>query len=353
MLFNIERKRREIFPNYLLILLFFPLALIAFEPYPVTPYPVLGFKEVPFFDHFQQINRQLLVWYPVDPQVVGAPSAYPWDTFHVAMNATPAKTPTKRPLIVLSHGYMGNPHHLSWLIREFVHQGFMVIGIRHTDLIDGKIHANHWQRARDIKIILDQFFSNSLSDFVDENQIGIAGYSLGGTTSIWVAGGRTTKLDNLMPGPEYAALREFMRANEVLSTLNKDMMGKNWRDPRIKAAFVMAPAWSWLFDETSLTTISIPVYLIAAEADRVLVTKNNAGFFARHIPHALYQTIPGKADHYIFISALNERQRKLVDPTAQFDFLLEDDASIDRTWIQLQVAEEATRFFQSVFNTPH
>src|SRR5262249_26164953 len=148
MLIKTRRKLKGIFSEYLLIILFFPLALMAFEPHPVTPYPVLGFKEIPFFDHFQQINRKLLVWYPVDPQVMGIPSTNPWDVFHVAMNAAPAKASAKRPLIVLSHGYLGNPHGLSWLIRWLVYRGFMVAGIRHTDLMEGRIHVNHWQRAR-------------------------------------------------------------------------------------------------------------------------------------------------------------------------------------------------------------
>jgi predicted dienelactone hydrolase len=126
------------------------------------------------------------------------------------------------------------------------------------------------------------------------------------------------------------------------------MMAKSWRDPRVKAAFAMAPAWSWLFNEESLRKISIPVYLIAAEGDRVLVSRTNAGLFAHSIPHAIYQEIPGKADHYIFISALSEKQREKADPSGKLNFILEDDATVDRRWIQFEVAEEAARFFNSV-----
>ncbi len=43
-------------------------------------------------------------------------------------------------------------------------------------------------------------------------------------------------------------------ADEALPTLNKEMMGKDWREPRVKAAFVMAPAWSWIFDATEPLT---------------------------------------------------------------------------------------------------
>lgn len=326
---------------------FFPVILSAFEPHPVTPYPVVGYREISFYDDFHKMQRQLLIWYPVDPQVAGVPSKNSWDLFHVALNAPPVETKAKMPVIAISHGYMGNPHQLSWLIRGLVHHGFIVIGIQHLDLMEGKIHANHWQRALDIRTILDQFWASPMANFANVNQIGVAGYSLGGTTSIWIAGGRSTKLDSLYPGPEFASPVEFLLANQALANLNKEMMSKDWRDVRVKAAFIMAPAWAWLFDEASLAKITIPTYLIAAAEDRILVTRNNAGFFARHIPSAIYQVIPGKADHFIFISALNPKKVKDANFSSQMNFLIEDDVSVDRSWIQLQTADEAVGFFKS------
>lgn len=128
------------------------------------------------------------------------------------------------------------------------------------------------------------------------------------------------------------------------------MMSKDWTDPRVKAAFIMAPTWAWLFDEEHLRKVSIPTYLIAAAADTVVVTKNNAGYFAKNIPNAIFQEIPGKADHYIFISALNDKQQAEVNPDKQLPAeLFDNDVSVDRKWIQREVAEEASDFFQSVF----
>ena len=57
-------------------------------------------------------------------------------SFLVAENAAPARSKIKRPIIVLSHGYTGNPHQLSWLIKGLVNQGFIVLDIQHLDLID-------------------------------------------------------------------------------------------------------------------------------------------------------------------------------------------------------------------------
>lgn len=331
----------------LLLMMILPFALTAFHPNPITPYPVLGNQELPFFDEYHKIDRKLLVWYPVDPEVTGTPSYSPWDVFNIAKNAPILKTEAKRPVIFISHGYTGQPHQLSWLILSLVHEGFIVIGIQHRDLIDSRAHINHWLRPRDVHVGIDEFAKSAIAESADLEKIGIAGYSLGGTTAIWIAGGQATKLDTLIPGAEYASPEDFVRANEAISTLNKEMMSKNWRDNRVKAAFVIAPAWSWLFDEKNLSQVPIPVYLIASEGDKVLVSKRNAGFFAKFIPNAFYREIPGKAGHYVFISYINDAQRKSADPSGRLSFLFTEDASISRQWIQFQVSEEAVRFFQS------
>lgn len=321
----------------------------AFQPQAITPNPVVGFRSISFFDPSQKVNRELLVWYPVDAEVEGLLSNNPWDVFKIAPKASMASAKTKRPVIIVSHGYTGNPHQLSWLINGLIHHGFIVLGIQHRDLIEGQVHFNHWQRAKDVQTMIDQFSLSSLANSADLTKIGIAGFSLGGTTAIWVVGGKSTKLNTLIPSTQYAAIQDYVKADEALPTLNKEMMAKDWKEPRIKAAFIMAPAWAWIFDEESLKNVNTPVYLIAAASDRVLVTRNNAGFFARNIPDASYQEILGKADHYIFISALNEEQKQKADPERRLQFLFMDDSSINRLWIQRQAAEEAARFYQFAF----
>ncbi len=93
----------------LLLILLIPISMLAFEPYPVTPYPVVGYRETPFFDDFQKVDRMLLSWYPVEPTTVGTKSDSPWDLFYVAINAVPAQSTAKMPVIAISHGYTGNP----------------------------------------------------------------------------------------------------------------------------------------------------------------------------------------------------------------------------------------------------
>lgn len=329
----------------LFLLIATPLFLASFEPRMITPFPTVGYREIPFEDSVEK--SLLFTWYPVDPGVIGTHSQNSWDRFNIAKEALPYGT--KLPTVIISHGYTGNPHQMSWLINGLVQRGYLVLAMQHRDLVNGKAHINHWQRAQDIGKMMDLFSKNPLSEHADLNKIGIAGFSLGGTTAIWVAGGRTTKLDTLIPGPEYASTEDYTRADEALPTLNREMMAQDWRDSRIKAAFIMAPAWAWLFDETSLKNIVIPTYFVAAAEDKTLVTPNNAGFFARNIPKSVYQEIPGKVSHFIFISAISEQKRKQTDPDNKLSFLFEEDASVDKEWIQLQLIEEADRFFKDSF----
>lgn len=326
-------------------LLLFPLAILAFEPRLVTPYPVVGYREIEFFDDVHKIDRTLLIWYPINATVEGKSSKDPWDVFNIALNASPKIS--KMPIVILSHGYSGNPHQLSWLTKGLVDHGFIVLGLQHRDLIEGKAHMNHWQRARDVSTMVDQFTKSPLAGWGNLNKIAIAGYSLGGTTALWIAGGRSTQLNALIGRREDSNSEEFFKINEALPTLNKAMMTKDWKDQRVKAAFIMAPSWACLFDEENLRKISIPTYFIAGTADPIVSTKNNAAYFARHIPSSIFQQIPGKVGHYIFISELKAEKRKKADPKSQMNFLFEENVHIDKAWIHSQIVEEACRFFKS------
>lgn len=336
------------FLTLFLLVLAVPCWANGFETNPPYSEAKVGFSEIPFFDNFQEAQRSLLIWYPIDADTKVTQSSNPWDVFSVGIDAPLAQKQQKMPVIVISHGWSGHPHELSWLIRELVHVGFFVVGVQHRDIIDGKMHINHWMRAQDISIVLDHFSSSSVAISADLDKIGIAGFSLGGTTALWLAGGRTTKLDSVMPGPEYANLDNFKSINELLPDLNKEMISKDWKDPRIKAAFIMAPAWSWIFDKQSLQTITIPTYIIAGANDEVVSTSYNAEFFAKYIPNCFYQEIPGKAGHFIFSTTLSSQKRAIVDPSGKLGFLLDDDESVDRPLIQSQVASEAVHFFQKM-----
>ncbi|OJV07781.1 MAG: hypothetical protein BGO14_04650 [Chlamydiales bacterium 38-26] len=349
--FTFAKKIKEIknpwIQTLILAVLFLPIGASAFQPRLVTSFPVLGYREIEFFDDYHRIDRTLLIWYPVNEHLEGKMSKNPWDNFKVILNATPSLS--KMPIVLISHDYAGDPHQLSWLIQGLAHQGFLVLGIQHRDTVEGKAHLNHWQRALDLSKMIDQFSKSPLSGWGNLNKIAVVGYSLGGTTAIIVAGGRTTKLKNFKQESKDFSAEEIAKINEALPTLNKTQMSKDWRDKRIKAAFVMAPSWPGLFDEMTLRKITIPIYILSVDADQGVKSKNNAEHLTKNIPQSIHQQIPGKAGPYVFISNLNAMQKDQADPTHQLSILFEDEASINRAWIQLQVIAEVCRFFKTQF----
>jgi predicted dienelactone hydrolase len=343
--FSSEVKNCFLFQIVFLFFLFNSLS--AFQLHPITSYPVVGYKEISFFDESYQQSRTILIWYPVDPKTKGVPSSDLWDVFDIAIEAPIANPKIKKPLIIISHGYDGSPHQLSWLINKLVYNDYIVIGIQHLDIISGQPQINSWKRAQDIHTMLDQFALKPLAKSTNLDQIGLAGYSIGGTTGIWLTGGRSTQLDHFVPGPNDVYSLEFKGVEQGLPFLDKEKTAQEWKDERIKAAFLMAPAWAWIFEKNSLQKITIPTYIVASDADNVLVTSNNAGLFSKHIPNAMYQTIPGQVGHYIFISTPKETNKL----QSNHNSLITDALGVNREWIQFEVARNASDFFQSIFSS--
>ncbi|MCH9611774.1 MAG: hypothetical protein S4CHLAM102_02480 [Chlamydiia bacterium] len=304
----------------------------------ITPVPVLGYEQIPF----DSDGRTFEVWYPVAPGTAGVKSTNIWDSFEIANKAKPIHQKGGLKVIVFTHGYGGSPNQLSWLTKRLVYANFMVIAIKHIDYKKDEANLNIWERARDITHMLDLLATQRLGKSANLKEVGIAGYSVGGTTAILLAGGRATELEHITPGPDDVKSTQFDQVKKLEPTMNKKKMAQNWRDKRVKALFVMAPAWGWLFSKRGIRDIQIPTYIVATNADQVLVTKNNAGFFAKYIRHSQYQLIPGQAGHYVFISDIAHKNHN-----QDLDFLTEDSSTIDRSWIQFQVADQATRFFQA------
>jgi predicted dienelactone hydrolase len=70
--------------------------------------------------------------------------------FDIAVDTSISNPQFKKPLIIISHGYGGSPHQLSWLINKLVYNDHIVLGIQHLDELNGKPQINIWKRAQDI-----------------------------------------------------------------------------------------------------------------------------------------------------------------------------------------------------------
>lgn len=254
-----------------------------------------------------------------------------------------AQRPQQRhPLVLVSHGHGGSAlgHHP--LATALANAGYVVAAIEHA----GDSHADQsgfgtervlLGRAWQISSLLDTLLQDpQLAAMIDPQRIGVAGFSAGGHTSL-VLLGAVPDLRNrerycqkqpqdlqlcLQPAANAPALNQY----RALS------------DPRIRAAFVMAPLGVF-FDQPALRAVTRPVFVHAAMADSVLLPRWNA-LAVREGVAALagWRGVVG-ADHHVYLAPC---------PAAMAHALPElcvDAAGINRRDVQAQLAADAVAFF--------
>ncbi len=297
--------------------------------------------------HDDARNRPVIteVWYPVDStSPAKAPPGF-WLRCDEARDAPLSNKQTLYPLIMMSHGSGGDRYNISWLAEVFVANGYIVAAVDHFgNTWNNKIPeacAKPWERPKDISFALDQLLSSStFKDRIDLQKIGFVGYSLGGSTGIWIAGAEALPLNSEGVKANAAPDLAGIASPELLDTINFQDACGSFRDKRISAVMVMAPALGWMFAENSLEKIDIPVYIVAPEKDQVVNTEKNAKIFASKITRATLKILPGEATHYVFLTRANAIGKRFLEPK-----YCEDPTSIDRKKVQEEVAKNSILFF--------
>jgi predicted dienelactone hydrolase len=292
-------------------------------------------------------NRPIVteIWYPVDPE---SPSKTPpgfWLRCEEARDAPLSNKKSKYPLIMMSHGSGGDRFNMSWLAEVLASNGYIVAAMDHFgNTWNNKIpeaYARAWERPLDVSYTLDQLLnSDQFKSKIDQKRIGFVGYSLGGATGMWIAGGESTLFEHEVVKAHASKDIGEITPPEVLDKIDFTEACGSYRDPRISAVFTMAPALGWMFAENSLEKISIPVYIIAPEKDSVCPAEKNAKVFASKINRAKLKILPGEASHYVFITQANAVGKRFLDPR-----YCEDHASIDRKKLHSEIAKNSIHFF--------
>ena len=106
------------------------------------------------------------------------------------------------------------------------------------------------------------------------------------------------------------------------------------RDPRIKAAFAMAPGIIKAFgmDESGLGQMSIPAYVTVGARDTQTPPDDNAAFAAAN---------PGLVDHEIFVNECDDEGRD------EFPEACIDAPGVARHAIHQEVGAAALKFFDA------
>lgn len=251
------------------------------------------------------------------------------------------------PLILFSHGDGGSRVYSAWFTIALAESGFIVAAIDHTgntwDNDQPKIALERWQRPKDVSFVIKELLqSPTFAMKIDREKIGFAGYSLGGLTGVWLAGGRANLYQK--PSIKTSDIVELSKGatQKIIDRIDFSQAKKSYLEPLIKAEFIMAPAYGFAFNREGLKNINIPIYIIAGEKDQIVPIKNNAQKLAHNISNATLKVIP-KANHFIFINEPTEFGKKTLAPG-----LILDLPGVDRHSIHREVSQSAIEFFKKL-----
>lgn len=265
-------------------------------------------------------------------------------TIEATRNATP--TIGRFPLIVVSHGTGGSAlgHHDS--LTALAGAGFVAAAVEHPrdNYRDQSGFGTDLQligRPHHIVALIDAVLADpNLGPLVDRQRIGMAGFSAGGYTTLLIIGAR----------PDFT-LREAYRRAEPDDPMNAraDAADPKRRrkpglelvsDPRVRAAFIMAPALGFVFDRAGLADIRVPVRLYRAGADEVLRHPWNAERIRQMLPSPPeYEVLEG-AGHYVFLAPCPAAL------AAELPEICRDPPGIDRAAIHARLDAEMVDFFR-------
>ena len=299
------------------------------------------------------------VWYPaadaaVESDVFIGPSNMP--LFNAGKAARDADMASGSfPLILLSHGTGGMSLQLGWLGCHLASQGYIVSAVNHHGnnalepyMLEGFLR--YWERPKDITALLNQLLVDP--DFgarINRNQIGAAGFSLGGYTALAIAGGVTDirllietyqnsgrDLSRVIP-PEFPNPAAFAEELKSLSQY-APLADASYRDERVKSSFAIAPALGEAFSPEGLSSIEIPVKIIVGEEDQIAPAATNGLYLAKHIKGAELAILE-KVGHYTFLADPTEAGKREL-PMLSIDF-----PGVNRMSIHRMVSNWAQEFF--------
>jgi len=247
---------------------------------------------------------------------------------------------------LLSHGSGGTMFSHQDTAAFLAKRGFIVAAIEHpgdnfrdeSGLGTDRVLVG---RSMQLSTLLDSLLSQApFSTSIDSTKIGVAGFSAGGYTAL-VMVGANPKFSRLKA---YCALYPksiLCSGGGTVSVSSPPLAPK--ADERIRAAFVMSPVAAF-FDHESLSRITVPIELYAANGDSVLPIQDNARWVRDNVPTLVKYTEVPDADHFVFLSPCTPQMESIMPS------LCLDHPGIDRRAIHESVNSDMLRFFNFIFN---
>jgi predicted dienelactone hydrolase len=286
--------------------------------------------------HNGDSTLRLIIWYPAsgpEVQVATGPAGSPIFIAGTVAKDAPFADVARHPLILLSHGFGGSARQMTWLGTALARHGYVAVAVDHpgANSIDGVSDAGAyapWAQATDLRAALDFALAQpELARHIDSKRVGVAGFALGGYASLLVVGARSdfSHFAAFCEGPARDAMcnrhfeypLDYHRRAEVLARPGLEALAvaesSDLADSRIRAVFLIAPAFMEAVDPASLSRIRAPVGIVLGAADPIAPAATNGQFIARLIPGAKLWVLPG-VGHYDFLSECGPGGFRVVAP---------------------------------------
>lgn len=295
------------------------------------------------------------IWYPVGtPTYQGLIGDNPvFKGIYAYVGAAPQ--PGKHPLVLLSHGSGGNMDGLSWLSSDLAKHGAIVVAVNHPGSTSGDSSPRRSvlleDRARDLSAALDTVLKDQTwAPLIDQSRIVSFGFSLGGTTSLGIAGIRFDR-------KAYKAYcdRFQERATDCLffakGGVDFDHLPEQWEadmhDARVSKVIAVDPGASYAVKPESIAAAKMPILLInLGDRDRMAAVDvgPNGSNLSGHLADVTYEVF-GPANHFTFLGICKQGAARLLAETRD-DPVCDDPAYTDRAAIHRQVINATLKFLQ-------
>jgi predicted dienelactone hydrolase len=261
----------------------------------------------------------------------------------------------KHPLVVISHGSGGAKQSMAWLASSLAKKGALVLVFNHPGSTSGdsspRRSIKHWTRPKDVSAILDAAMADKfLSQFISEDDISAAGFSLGGATVLSLAGARTDLKLYQSYCDKYQKVAEdcifFAKGGVDYSLIDPDQFSQDLSDPRIKRTIALDPGMTYGMIKESIEAIKQPILVVSLGDDKTQlvaadVSEKGSALVANLSNVRHVQLAP--ASHFTALPVCKPNAAKILQDEED-DPICTDPVGTDRADIHRQIADVVADF---------
>ncbi|WP_298814386.1 prolyl oligopeptidase family serine peptidase [uncultured Roseibium sp.] len=176
------------------------------------------------------------------------------------------------PLLVISHGMYGNTFNQAWLASEMARRGYIVALVNHPGTSTFKRDADQarelWERPVDLSRLISYLVGTSpYKTHIDPERIYAAGHSLGGFTTMLLAGAQfdTDRYRSVCTDDATPVACSVLKGWSVAETQrDQEEMETRREDERISKFISLDLGGTPVFSRSSLAAIDKPVLVLGS-----------------------------------------------------------------------------------------